>query len=184
MSAFDAIADGALLVSGLIGFARGANKEITRVVAFVFAAFVAVTSVRFTAAFARTAIHPSWLAVAVALLGAFLIVYVALRGLGSTLARNLQSTPSTAVDRISGLILGLGRGWILTGVFALLVEVGAPGGPAPAWAVRSSAWPAAAAAGRVLWSTAPLFVSLFHKTEQSISSAASDSPGSSVGVSH
>ena len=178
MSPFDFISDVALLLSGLLGFARGANREITRVVAFVFAAFVSVISVRFTAAFARSAIHPSWLAVAIDLLAVFLLVYVALRGLLSSLARNLQSTPNTAVDRISGLILGLGRGWILLGVFALLIEVGSPGGPPPAWAAKANAWPAADAAGRVLWATAPLALSIVHKVEESVSSAASDSPGS------
>ncbi len=54
---FDLGAGLILLVSGIVGFVRGATREVTTVVAFVLAAVLSVLALRFTGPIARHAIH-------------------------------------------------------------------------------------------------------------------------------
>ena len=76
MTLFDIIALSLLGVSALVGFVRGALREVTTVVAFVIAAFAAVFGLRFAGPLARAALHPAWLGNVTALL------VVALLGFG------------------------------------------------------------------------------------------------------
>ena len=67
MTLFDILAGAVLAVSGLIGFARGATREVTTVIAFVLAAVIAVFSLRFTGAIAQHFIATPWMANAAAI---------------------------------------------------------------------------------------------------------------------
>ncbi|MDB5467361.1 MAG: colicin production protein, partial [Phenylobacterium sp.] len=58
---FDLIALLILAVSGLIGFARGAMRELTTVIAFVLAVAIALLALRFTGPIARHWLHPAWI---------------------------------------------------------------------------------------------------------------------------
>jgi membrane protein required for colicin V production len=76
---FDLVVVLLLLVSGLVGFVRGATRELITVAAFLGGALVAVFALRFTGPIARAAIDPEWAGNAAAILIVFLAVYILLR---------------------------------------------------------------------------------------------------------
>lgn len=156
MTLFDVIAGLILIVSALVGFARGALREVTTVVALVAAAFVALVALRFTGPLARTAIHPAWAATVAALIIVFLAVYVALRVLGASLTRSVHNVSALGgVDRAVGGAFGLVRGLFALGVLVVLFNMVTPPERAPAWITKAALYPLSEASANVLRSLAP-----------------------------
>ncbi len=155
MSLFDYIAGAVLLVSGLMGFARGATREITTVIAFVLAAVVAVFALRFTGPIARHAIHTPWIANTAAILILFILAYIVLRMIGGALTRTVRQTALSGLDRGLGFAIGLVRGLVVIGVFALLINAATPPERMPSWITGARIYPLAEAAGAVLRTFAP-----------------------------
>jgi membrane protein required for colicin V production len=102
MTQFDFIAGPLLIVSALIGFGRGATKELMTVVAFLVAAITAVFSLRFTAPIGRSIVEPDWAGVGIALLFVFGLTYIALRLLGAGLQRRQVRGDRSVVDVRAG----------------------------------------------------------------------------------
>ena len=153
MTLFDLIVLGVLGLSAFVGFIRGGVKEIVTVAAFGLAALAAIFSLRFTAPLARAAVDPDWAAVGVAIVGVFLLVYIALRVFGGSLTRKVQSSMLGPFDRSIGLGFGLVRGLIALGVFHLVLHAVTPSDRIPEWIGGAASYPvtAQAAAGlRVL----------------------------------
>lgn len=156
MTLFDIIALSLLGVSALVGFARGALREITTVVAFVAALFAAAFGLRFIGPVARAAIHPAWLGNVVALLVVFLVVYVILRVIGSGLVRSLHNTGGLGfADRLVGGGFGLVRGLVALGVINIAIHMApAPQGE-PSWIVNAKLYPLSEKCAHVLRTLAP-----------------------------
>ncbi len=156
LTQFDFIAGPLLIVSALIGFSRGATKELMTVLAFLFAAIMAVFSLRFTAPLGRSLIDPDWAGVGIALLVVFGLAYIALRLLGGGLERRIHETQAMGVlDRTVGTGFGLLRALVLLGGFSLLFNMATPRDTAPRWVTDAMLYPAAEASGRVLKAFAP-----------------------------
>ncbi len=156
MTFFDIIAGLILMVSAIVGFARGATKELMTFVAFLGAAIVSVAALRFTAPLARQAIHPDWAAVAVAIVLIFVLAYILLRLLGNQVARSVQETDGLGLlDRAVGVGFGLLRALVILGVFNLLFNMAVGTGQPPQWVAKSRFFPMSAAAGRILHAFAP-----------------------------
>ena len=156
MTKFDYIVLGLLLISALVGFARGAAREIAAMVALLGAAVVAVLGLKFAAPVAAHLVHPHWLAVAAALVLVFGVVYIALRLVGAALARRIHSADVLgALDRTVGLMIGLIRGLVVLGALYLMFTAATPADLQPRWITRARTWPLAAAMGRLLESLAP-----------------------------
>ncbi len=155
MTLFDVVAGLVLLVSALVGLSRGFVREVVSLFAFSLASALAVFLLPLTAPIARHMIHPSWAANAAAVILIFVIAYVALRVLGSTVSAVLkrQSTLG-ALDRGVGLGFGLGRAFILLGVFYLVFSA-VPSGLAPRWVSTSRLYPLSRACGQTIASMAP-----------------------------
>ncbi|MEJ0067132.1 MAG: CvpA family protein [Caulobacteraceae bacterium] len=96
MTLFDFIAVIILLVSGVVGFARGATREVMTVLAFVLAVVIAVFSLHYTGPIARRAIHQGFLANAVAILVVFAVAYILLRIAGAGLTRSIHQAEALA----------------------------------------------------------------------------------------
>ena len=152
---FDWIAGGVFLLSGLVGFARGATREVTTVVAFVVAAVLAVFSLRFSGPIFRQAIDIPWLANATAILVVFIAVYILLRLIGGALTRGVRQTALSGADRVLGFAIGLVRGLVVVGLFTLLIDATTPVERVPGWIKDARAYPLAAAAGAGLRAFAP-----------------------------
>ena len=102
LTQFDFIAGPLLLVSAIIGFTRGATKELMTVLAFLLAVILAIVCLRFTAPLGKSLIDPDWAGVGMALLFVFGLAYIALRLLGSTLERQVLETQTMGMlDRAS-----------------------------------------------------------------------------------
>ena len=155
MTAFDYIAGAILIVSGVIGLARGATREITTVIAFVVAAFAAMFGLRFTAHLAEHFIKTVWLAHVAAILVVFVIVYIVIRMIGGALTRGVRQTPLSGIDRLLGFGLGLVRGLVIVGGFFLVMTAATPGPRMPRWLTRAKVYPMASLAGAALRQAAP-----------------------------
>ena len=155
MSLFDIIAGLILIVSGLVGFARGATREVTTVIALVLAAIIAVFALRFTGPIARHAIATPWMANVAAMLVVFVAVYIVLRLIGGALTRGVQQTALSGLDRILGFAIGLVRGLVVVGAFVLLINAATPPERMPAWITSAKIYPLADAAAGLLRAFAP-----------------------------
>jgi membrane protein required for colicin V production len=156
MTQFDIIVFVLLAVSAVVGFARGAAREVAALVALVGAAVVAVATLTPSARIARQVIHTEWLAALCALLAVFLVVYVTLRILGGLVARQVQETRFVgALDRSVGLAIGLARGLIVLGALDLMFNAATPQDIRPHWIVGATTWPLAEDMGKGLKALAP-----------------------------
>ncbi len=156
MTLFDFIAVIILLVSGVVGFARGATREVMTVLAFVLAVVIAVFSLHYTGPIARRAIHQGFLANAVAILVVFAVAYILLRIAGAGLTRSIhQAEALGTLDRVVGVGFGLLRGLILLGVFYLVFHAATPPERVPHWIKDAALYPLAGFAGHALMGLEP-----------------------------
>ncbi|HEX8570729.1 MAG TPA: CvpA family protein [Caulobacteraceae bacterium] len=151
MTLFDLVVLGLLILSGLVGFIRGATRELITVIAFVLGALAAVFALRFTGPIARDAINPSWAGNAVAILIVFLIVYILLRVLGATITKRIHQTSALgSIDRAAGVGVGLIRALVLIGVFHLVFHAATPPERLPRWMTGAASYPLSGAAAGAL----------------------------------
>ena len=66
MTPFDIIAGLLLLVSGVTGWVRGASRELTSALSFIFAAAIALFGLRISGPIFRNLMDPDWAATAAA----------------------------------------------------------------------------------------------------------------------
>ena len=155
MTGFDVFAILAVLVSALIGYARGAVREVVTLCAFGLAAIAAIAALPFLAPLLKHVIHPGWAAAAGAVVIVFILAYVLVRTGGGMLTTRLHGSRLRGVDRWGGAGFGVLRGLIFLGCAGLLIAtVPWPGG-APHWITGGLTWPVATGAGRTLASLAP-----------------------------
>ena len=153
---FDFIVAALLLISAAVGFARGAVREIAALVALVVAAAFAVFGLPLLAPMVRQVVHPDWLATVAALIGTFIVTYVALRYVGGALARQVQQSNFIGtLDRSIGFAIGLARGLIVLGALNLMFNAATPTDLKPRWIVGATTWPLAQEMGRLLTAMAP-----------------------------
>jgi membrane protein required for colicin V production len=153
---FDLIVAVLLLISAAVGFMRGAIREVAAMVALVAAALAAIYGLPHTTPLAQHFIHTRWLATTAALVGVFLIVYGALRLIGSGLARQVQKTQVLGtLDRTAGLGIGAARGLVVLGGLYLMFNSTTPQDLRPHWITGSASWPVAKAMGDLDAALAP-----------------------------
>jgi membrane protein required for colicin V production len=175
VSKLDYIVLGLLLVSAVIGFARGAAREIVAVIALLGAAAAAVFGLRYAGPAASHFVHPHWLAVAVALVAVFGVIYLALRLAGAWLASRVHGTNVLgALDRTVGLLIGLVRGLVVLGALYLMFNAATPADLQPRWITGAKSWPIAANMGRILETLAPRGLDMAGKLKPTFVRAVSD----------
>ncbi len=156
MTQFDLIALLILAASGLIGFARGALREMTTVIAFLVAIAAALFLLRFTGPVARHHLHTAWIGNAVALVAGFVVSYILIRIIGSMITRGVQGVQALGgLDRLAGLGIGLIRGFVILGAFQLVFAAATPPERMPHWISHAALYPAAIDSGRVLKALEP-----------------------------
>ncbi len=156
MTAFDVVAILMVAVSALIGFARGAVREVVTLVAFGAAAVVALLALPFSAPVMRALVHrPPWAGAAAAVLVVFVLVYVLLRVFGGQLARFLHASNLGGPDRALGAGVGVARALVALGGFFLLYDKAMPRDLSPGWITGGATWPVARASGHALEKLAP-----------------------------
>jgi membrane protein required for colicin V production len=153
---FDLIAGVVILVSGLIGFARGAVREMVTVLAFILAALAAVFLLPVAGPLARAIIKPGWAGSVVAMIAVFLAVYVVLRVMGSRLTAKLHTQAALGMlDRGIGVGFGVVRAMIVLGLFYIVFNAATPREWTPDWIGKAKLYPAARASAGVIRAFAP-----------------------------
>ena len=155
MTVFDIVFLLVVLVSALVGYARGAIKELVTLFAFLVAAMAAVFALPVAGKLFRAIVHPAWAANATAVLVVFVIVYIVLRILGSLLTRHVHSSRLGGLDRGAGAVFGVGRALVLAGAFFLVFSRITPPDLSPKWITGGLTWPVARKSGEVLTVFAP-----------------------------
>ena len=155
MTVFDIVFVLIVLVSALVGYARGAIKELVTLFAFLLAALAAVSALPVSGKLFRSLVHPAWAGNAVAVLVVFVLVYVVLRVLGSALTRRVHSSALGGLDRGAGAVFGIGRALVLAGAFFLVFSRITPADLSPRWITGGLTWPVARASAGVLTVFAP-----------------------------
>ena len=172
MTLFDILAVLVVLVSGAVGFIRGAAREVLTVLAFVLAVAISVFGLRISGPIARHAIHPGVLANAAAIVVVFALAYILIRVAGSGLTRRIDGTKALSlVDRVIGVGIGLLRALIMLGVFYLIFNWVTPAERTPAWIKDAALYPVSRAAGHVLMTLAPQGVVVADKVGPALENA-------------
>lgn len=155
MSLFDIIAGLVLILSALLGLARGATREVTTVIAFLLAAVISVFGLRFTGPIAQHMVATPWMANIAAIVVLFVAAYTVLRLIGGVLTRGVQQTALSGLDRGLGGGIGLARGLIAVGAFVLLINAAIPPERMPDWITGARLYPIANASAGLLRAFAP-----------------------------
>ncbi len=156
MTLFDLIALCIILGSALIGFVRGAIREVMTILAFFLAALIAIFALRFTGPLSRKLIDPDWAATALAVVLSFVLAYIALRLSGSYLTKKVHNIETLgALDRSVGVGFGLLRALVLLGVFYLVFNAATPPERVPRWISHAALYPLAKLSATGLRALAP-----------------------------
>lgn len=155
MTAFDIVFLLIVLVSALVGYARGAIKELVTLFAFLLAALAAIFALPVSGDLFRRLVHPAWAGNAVAVLVVFVLTYILLRVIGGLLTRHIHSSALGGLDRAAGAVFGIGRALVLVGAFFLVFSAVTPPELSPRWITGGFTWPVARASGGVLTRFAP-----------------------------
>jgi membrane protein required for colicin V production len=171
LTGFDIAAGAILLASGLFGFARGATREVVTVTAFIVAVAVSILALRITGPLAAHFVHIHWLARICALIGGFLVVYIAVRLAGGALSRGVRQSVLSGPDRILGAAIGLARGVVVVGLVVLAIRAATPPERLPGWYTHATIYPLANAAGGALQALAPKGMSLVRRAAPEVENA-------------
>tara|TARA_R110000868_G_scaffold26347_2_gene101517 strand:- start:10137 stop:10781 length:645 start_codon:yes stop_codon:yes gene_type:complete len=157
LSAFDGIGLTILLVSGLLALVRGFVREALSVTAFVAASLATLWALPAFIGPARDLIDPDWLAPLAIGAVIFLLIYLAVTFVTSSLSNGLaKGEDVNVIDRTLGFAFGVVRGLVLLalGVIFMAATLGTDGRP-PEAVTASRIYPLVNATARALQTLAP-----------------------------
>jgi membrane protein required for colicin V production len=172
---FDLIVLLILAGSALIGFFRGALREVVTVVAFVIAVLVAVVMSRVTAPILRHIVQYDWLAALLAILIVFLVVYIALRLIGGHFTEKVRKTQLGALDRAGGVAFGLVRALVTLGLFNIVFQIATPPERTPKWVTQAKLYPLTEVSADALRALAPRGSAIASRVAPALKGAVGDS---------
>jgi membrane protein required for colicin V production len=152
---FDLFALGVLFISGVMALMRGFVREALTVTAFVAAALAALWTRPVFAGLLIEVVGSGLVANLIAMAAVFLLVYLAVSFVTSSLQKNVKTGEDvTVIDRTLGFVFGLVRGLVLLGLLVLVVKNTMPGAN-PAWLTGARIYPLAEASAQLLQTLAP-----------------------------
>jgi membrane protein required for colicin V production len=153
---FDYIVIALLLVSALIGFARGAVRELIALMALIAGAAAALLGLAYALPLAARLVHPQLLATGLTAGLLFVTAYIGMRLVGAVLVKRIKGTNVLgALDRLVGLLIGVARGFVVLGALYLMFIAATPEDLRPKWITKARTWPLAQDMGRLLAGLAP-----------------------------
>jgi membrane protein required for colicin V production len=171
----DLIAILILILSGVIGFVRGATRELMTVLAFILAVLISIFALRFTGPLFRQSIDTAWLANALAIAVVFVVAFIIIRLLGAFLTRRIHNTHALGMlDRIVGVGFGVVRALVLFGVFYLVFNAATPPERVPGWIKGAALYPVAAFSAKTLLALAPQGAAIADKVGPAMQDAVRD----------
>ena len=171
MTPFDIIAGLLLLISAVMGWVRGASRELTSALSFILAAAIALFGLRISGPIFRDLMDPDWAATASAVLVVFVVFFVIFRLIGGRITASLHETSAGTLDRAVGATFGVIRACVILGVFNLLLHLATPPDRMPRWVEDSLFYPLSETSGQVLKVFAPKGKALAGKLAPAITDA-------------
>lgn len=172
---FDIVVFGIVAVSALVGFFRGAVREMVTAFAFILAAIAALYGLRWTGPIGRQLIDPDWAGAVGAVVIVFIVVYATLRITGGRLAQGIQDIQVLGfLDRSVGLGFGLIRALVVLGAFHLVFHAATPADRVPRWMTGSMAYPMTTSMAVVLKTIAPKGLDVAGKLRPALEGAVRD----------
>jgi len=146
----------AIAISALLGFQKGAIRELVGLFAFGIAAAGALFLLPFTSAFFTELVHPHLLSVIAAVVAGFIFTFIVFRLIGGWVAGQVHQTRLFGgADRIIGFAVGVVRALVLIGLFTLVFDRATPDNLKPDWITGAFTYPLASLSGRTLGKVAP-----------------------------
>ena len=157
LTAADLIGLAVLLASGLLALVRGFVREALSVTAFVAASLAMLWSLPAFIGPARDIIDPDWLAPLAVGAAVFLLVYLAVTFVTSSVSRGLaRGEDVNVVDRTLGFAFGMVRGMVLLGLVVIFsAAIFGENGRPPAFVTEARIYPMVNATARALQTLAP-----------------------------
>ena len=177
MTKFDYIVIALLLVSALIGFARGAVRELIALMALIAGAAAALLGLAYALPLAARLVHPQLLATGLTAGLLFVTAYIGMRLVGAVLVKRIKGTNVLgALDRLVGLLIGVARGFVVLGALYLMFIAATPEDLRPKWITKARTWPLAQDMGRLLAGLAPQGKAAAVRLGPSLASVTGDPP--------
>ena len=125
ITAFDGIALGVVVISAIMGFARGFLRELATLGAFIGALAAAYYARVFfhddLAALLPPDLAP-WTSDLILLIAAFIIVYILIAWIGQRLSKNIHGAEGIGMfDHVAGAVFGVLRGFVALVFFVVLL---------------------------------------------------------------
>jgi len=146
---------GVIALSAVFAFARGFVREALSIVAWVGAAFITLSGFNYVYAIVARFVTTPLLADLAAGAGLFVISLIVLTIMTGFLARLVQSSALSPIDRTLGLIFGLARGAFLVSLAYLMVDISLPQNDRPIWVEQAKSEPFLAQGAELLRNTLP-----------------------------
>lgn len=156
LSTADGIGLTILLASGLLALTRGFVREALSITAVVAASLATLWALPAFSPAARAMVQPSFLGVIGVGILIFLLVYLAVTFVTSSLSTGLASGEDVSVvDRTLGFAFGVLRGLVVLGLGVILIASMTPTNQPPAWITQARLYPLVNATARALQTLAP-----------------------------
>ena len=160
MNGFDLAVLGVIALSAVFAFARGLVREALSIVAWIGAALATLYGFNHVYGFVIRFVATPLLADLIAGAGLFVISLIVLTILTGYLARFVQSSALSPIDRTLGLIFGLARGAFLVSLAYLVLDVSLPQSDRPGWIKQAKSEPFLAQGAELLRSALPASMQL------------------------
>lgn len=155
MNSFDLAVLGVIALSAIFAFARGFVREALSIVAWVGAALTTLYGFNHIYGLVVRFVTTPLLADLVAGSGLFVISLIVFTILTGYLARFVQSSALSPIDRTLGLIFGLVRGAFLVSLAYLMLDISLPQNDRPGWIKQAKSEPFLAQGAELLRSALP-----------------------------
>lgn len=133
MNALDFAIIGVIALSAVFAFARGFVREALSIVAWVGAALITLYGFAYAYGAIIRFVTTPLLADLIAGAGLFVVSLIVLTILTGSVARFVNSSALSPIDRTLGLIFGLARGLVLVSLAYLVVDISLPANDRPGW---------------------------------------------------
>ena len=133
MNALDFAIIGVIALSAVFAFARGFVREALSIVAWVGAAMITLYGFAYAYGAIIRFVTTPLLADLIAGAGLFVVSLIVLTILTGSVARFVNSSALSPIDRTLGLIFGLARGLVLVSLAYLVVDISLPANDRPGW---------------------------------------------------
>ena len=125
ITAFDGIALGVVVISAIMGFARGFLRELATLGAFIGALAAAYYARVFFQDDLSALLPPNlapWTSDLILLIAAFIIVYILIAWIGQRLSKNIHGAEGIGMfDHVAGAVFGVLRGFVALVFFVVLL---------------------------------------------------------------